>query len=101
MRQKRDSAARQGRVFQRVRVPGNVFRKADERLAELRWKTERTRALHECWARIAQRRGKAVAAVALARKLAGILFAIWRDGTEFDVRLLRTTDAAAVPWPMA
>jgi transposase len=63
----------------------------------LRWKTERTKALHEWWARIAQRRGKAVAAVALARKLAGILFAIWRDGTEFDVRLLRSPDAAAAP----
>jgi len=63
----------------------------------LRWKTERTRALHEWWARIAQRRGKAVAAVALARKLAGILYAIWRDGTEFDVRLLRGADAAAAP----
>lgn len=31
-----------------------------------------------------KRRGKCVAAVALARKLAGILFAIWRDGTEYD-----------------
>lgn len=62
----------------------------------LRWKTERTRALHEWWARITQRRGKAVAAVALTRKLAGILFASWRDGTEFDVRLLRSPDTAAV-----
>jgi transposase len=36
------------------------------------------------WAKkLAGRRGKCVAAVALARKLAGILFAMWRDGTEF------------------
>ena len=35
----------------------------------LRWKTERTRALHEWWTRIAQRHGKATAVVALARKL--------------------------------
>jgi hypothetical protein len=35
--------------------------------------------------------------VAPARKLAGILFAIWRDGTEFDVGLLRSPDAAAEP----
>jgi transposase len=36
------------------------------------------------WAnRIALRRGKRIAAVALARKLAGILFAMWRDGTDF------------------
>lgn len=37
------------------------------------------------WANgIAERRGKGRAAVALARKLARILFAMWRDGTEFD-----------------
>jgi transposase len=37
------------------------------------------------WAhRIAQRRGKHVAVVALARKLAGILYALWRDGTRYD-----------------
>ncbi len=36
------------------------------------------------WARgIALRRGKQIAAVAIARKLAGILFAMWRDGTNF------------------
>jgi transposase len=34
------------------------------------------------WARrLAERRGRPVAAVALARKLAGIMFAMWRDGT--------------------
>jgi len=36
------------------------------------------------WAeRIAQRRGRSVAAVALARRLAGILYAMWRDGTDY------------------
>lgn len=50
----------------------------------LRWKTPKTQALHEWAMRIASRRGKAIAVVALARKLAGILFAIWRDGTEFN-----------------
>lgn len=36
------------------------------------------------WAhQIAERRGKHIAIVALARKLAGILFAIWRDGTSY------------------
>jgi transposase len=39
----------------------------------------------QLWAlRIEQRRGKRIATVALARKLAGILYAIWRDGTEYD-----------------
>lgn len=38
------------------------------------------------WAlEVQKRRGKHVAAVAVARKLAGILFAMWRDGTEFDI----------------
>lgn len=37
------------------------------------------------WAdRIAQRRGKSIAAVALARRIAGILYAMWRDGTVYD-----------------
>jgi len=36
------------------------------------------------WARtIAERRGKYIAIVALARKLAGIMFALWRDGTTY------------------
>jgi transposase len=47
--------------------------------ALLRWRNEKNQAL-----RIAARRGKARACVALARKLAGILYAMWRDGTEFD-----------------
>jgi transposase len=34
--------------------------------------------------RVEHRRGKYVAVVALARKLAGILFAIWRDGTTYN-----------------
>lgn len=35
------------------------------------------------------------AVVALARELAGIMFAIWRDGTEFDPLLLRPGEQAA------
>lgn len=39
----------------------------------------------QLWAhQIELRRGKRIATVALARKLAGILYAIWRDGTEYD-----------------
>jgi transposase len=39
----------------------------------------------QLWAhRIEQRRGKRTATVALARKLVGILYAIWRDGTVYD-----------------
>jgi transposase len=66
-------------------------------LALLRWKTEKTKVLHEWTTRIAQRRGKATAIVALARKLAGIMFAVWRDGTKFDPQLLRPGGAPMRP----
>jgi hypothetical protein len=33
---------------------------------------------------VAARRGKRIAAVALARRLSRILSAIWRDDTDFD-----------------
>jgi transposase len=49
----------------------------------LRGRNPATEALHEWGARLAAMRGKKVAAVALARKLAGILYAMWRDGTNF------------------
>jgi transposase len=45
---------------------------------------------------VVQRRGKATAVVALARKLAGIMFAVWRDGTELDPQLLRPRGAPAL-----
>jgi transposase len=34
--------------------------------------------------RLAKTRGKRIAVVALARKLAGVLWAMWRDGTAYD-----------------
>jgi transposase len=41
------------------------------------------------WAlRIAARRGKRVAAVALARRIAGILYAMWRDAVPYDATSL-------------
>ncbi len=40
------------------------------------------------WGRqLAERRGRPIAIVAMARKLAGMLFAMWRDGTTYDRRL--------------
>jgi transposase len=42
----------------------------------------------KCWAEeIKKRRGSCIATVAMARKLAGILFAIWRDGTVYQPKL--------------
>jgi transposase len=52
--------------------------------ALLRWRNEKNRVLYDWAMRIAARRGRARACVALARKMAGILYAMWRDGTEFD-----------------
>ncbi len=49
----------------------------------LRYERAETAALRAWALRIAARRGKRIAAVALARKLAGILYAMWRDGTDF------------------
>jgi hypothetical protein len=33
---------------------------------------------------VQKRRGKAIAVTALARKLAGILYALWRDGSVYE-----------------
>jgi transposase len=50
------------------------------------------------WAtQIQARRGKSIAVVALARKLAGVLFAMWRDGVLYDpARAARPTSAPAL-----
>ena len=48
------------------------------------------------WARrIRDRRGWAIALVALARKMAGLLYALWRDGTTYDPGRAATPAAAA------
>lgn len=45
----------------------------------------KTRDPMACWAlRIAERRNKQIAAVALARKIAGILYALWKHGTTYQ-----------------
>ena len=48
-----------------------------------------TAALRDWAERMAGRRGRAIAAGALARRLAGIQFAIGRDGTDYDVTTVR------------
>lgn len=56
-------------------------------LVQSAWAAQRIRAhgpLQHWGARLARRRGKQVAAVAVARKLSGILYALWRDGTTYD-----------------
>lgn len=46
--------------------------------------TEAGAGLRRWGERVARRRGRQVAAVALGRKLAGLLFALWRDGSEYQ-----------------
>lgn len=53
--------------------------------------------LHAWAKRIAERRGQRVAVVALARKLAGILFVMWRDGTNFEPHILRPGRCELIP----
>ncbi|HXW08340.1 MAG TPA: IS110 family transposase [Vicinamibacterales bacterium] len=90
---------------------GAVMRAAHPRvqglLVQAAWRVWRstnpqTRALRE-WARaVARRRGTFVAVVALARRLARLLFAMWRDETDFDPSRIRATHAtkAAVATPV-
>jgi transposase len=56
-------------------------------LVQAAWAAKRTapRDPMVLWSKeVEKRRGKKVAAVALARKMAGILFALWRDGTLYS-----------------
>jgi transposase len=55
-------------------------------VSTLRLQDPRTTALREWALGIAARRGKKIAVVALARRLAGILFAMLRDGTTYAPR---------------
>jgi transposase len=53
----------------------------------------RTDPIHQWSHDIARRRGKRIAVVAVARKLAGLLWAMWRDGTVYDVELTASSGA--------
>ena len=92
----RSSGERQQRGHISKAGPG----RARHMLVEAAWTILRRRsptnsALHEWAVGIAARRGSRVAAVALARKLAGILFAMWRDGTTFALPRPQAEGAAA------
>lgn len=46
------------------------------------------------WAEaVAKRRGKRIAVIALARRLVGVLWAMWRDGTPYDAQLAARSSA--------
>ena len=64
----------------------------------LRRRPPQAETLHAWALHIAARRGKHIAVVALARRVAGILYALLRDGTTFDSqRSPRPVVAATVP----
>lgn len=55
-------------------------------LVQAAWNLRRLRpadSISQWAAQIEQRRGKFIATVAVARKLAGVLFALWRDGSSY------------------
>jgi transposase len=92
----RSSGERQQRGHISKAGPG----RARHMLVEAAWTILRRRSstnasLHDWAAGIAARRGSRVAVVALARKLAGILFAMWRDGTAFATPAPHAAGAAA------
>jgi transposase len=87
---------------QRGSITKTGNRRARAMLVQAAWGVWRDRhpasvPLRQWVERLAARRGKRVAVVALARRLAGILFALWRDGTRFDAARLgqRPTPAVA------
>jgi len=53
---------------------------------QVRCRSLAARPLQLWTAEVAKRRGKRIATIALARKLAGILYALWRDGTTYELR---------------
>ena len=53
---------------------------------QLRCRGDAARPLRLWAAEIARRRGRLIATVALARKLASICYALWRDGTTYQAR---------------
>ena len=64
----------------------------------LRLRDPRTAALRRWAMGIATRRGQKIAVVALARRLAGLLYAMLRDGTTYEPRAVpRRATAAALP----
>ena len=65
----------------------------------LRRRPAEAEALHTWALHIAARRGKHLAVVALARRLAGILYALLRDATTYAPRPARCPELVAPPRP--
>lgn len=50
------------------------------------WRSKRSAPLRRWAEQLAARRGRRIAVVGLARRLSRVLYALWRDGTTFDVQ---------------
>ena len=79
------------------RFRGRITKRGDVRtrwlLVEAGWRILRSShpdvAGLKIWAeQVARRRGKRIAAVALARRIAGMLFAMWRDGQDYHASVV-------------
>jgi transposase len=74
--------------------------RARSMLVQSAWLILRTRpkddALYRWASHIAETRGTKIAVVALARKLAGVLWAMWRDGTVYDAAFAAQTSSAGL-----
>ncbi len=89
---------------------GRIVRSAHPHLQSLlvqaAWRMSRSASAEtaglRAWAQaITQRRGKRIAMVALARRLARILFAMWRDDTEYQANRIRTGGEASAKRALA
>ena len=60
----------------------------------MRLKKPETARLHEWADKIAQRRGKRIATVALARRLSGVMWAMLRDGTQYQAEPVKPRGGA-------
>jgi transposase len=74
---------------------GNAYLRAV--LVQAAWSILRVRDASDpmnLWAQaLAERRGKRLAVVAVARRLAGVLWAMWRDGTVYDPKVIGVASA--------
>jgi transposase len=89
-----------GEQLRRGRIVPSAHPRVQALLVQVAWGVWRstnpeTAALREWAQALGRRRGKRVAAIALARRLARILFAMWRDQTDYAVGRVRAPRAAA------
>jgi transposase len=89
-----------GELLRRGRIVPSAHPRVQMLLVEAAWRIWRmtnpqTRPLRDWMRGVAQRRSKRIAAVALARRLARILFAMWRDEADYAVTRIRDRRPAA------